>query len=247
MTEGDTVNITVFNDHTVNHNFVIKGITTDSTAIPIGTSKMYTFTANNAGTYLYYDSLNNDVNREMGLYGALIVNPKDGSKTAWTGAPTYTFQRTWVTSDMDAVRWNPVAAANALSPLNPPVDSAIYKPNYFLINGMGGEDGMKDKVNTAIDGRVGQTALVRILNAGQYPQTFHFHANHVQVLSVNGVRRSAPYKLLDVIQIPPLGSAEVSFYLNQPGTYPMHNHTAQMETANGFYLNGVATLIYIAP
>jgi hypothetical protein len=61
------------------------------------------------------------------------------------------------------------------------------------------------------------------------------------------VRRTAPYKLLDVIQIAPLGSAEVSFYLNQPGTYPMHNHTAQMETANGVYLNGVATLIYINP
>ena len=241
VTEGDTVNITVYNDHTLSHNFVIKGITTDMAPIAIGTSKMYTFTANNAGTYLYYDSLNNEINREMGLYGALIVNPKDGSKTSWTGAPAYTFQRTWVTGDMDKPFWNDVAATSGV------VNTASYKPNYFLINGMGGEDGMKDKVNTAIDGRVGQTALVRILNAGQYPQTFHFHANHVQVLSVNGVRRSAPYKLLDVIQVPPLGGADVLFYLNQPGTYPMHNHTAQMETANGVYLNGVATLIYIAP
>jgi FtsP/CotA-like multicopper oxidase with cupredoxin domain len=240
VTEGDTVNITVYNDHTVSHNFVIKDITTDTAAIASGTSKMYTFTANNAGTYLYYDSLNTDINREMGLYGALIVNPKDGSKTAWTGAPAYTFQRTWVTGDMDQPNWNDIAGTGGA------VNTAIYKPNYFLINGMGGEDGMKDKVNTAIDGRVGQTALVRILNAGQYPQTFHFHANHVQVLSVNGIRRTAPYKLLDVLQVPPLGGTDVLFYLNQPGTYPMHNHTAQMETANGVYLNGVATLIYIA-
>ena len=43
--------------------------------------------------------------------------------------------------------------------------------------------------------------------------------------------------------VPPLGTADVLYYLNQPGDYPMHVHTAQMETANGVYLNGVATMI----
>ncbi len=244
VTEGDTVNITVFNHHEVSHNFIIGGITTNaapSDVIAANTNKTYTFTATRAGTYLYYDSLNNEINREMGLYGALIVNPPGGINAAWTGAPTYTFQRTWITSDMDKPRWNDIAAAGGA------VATATYKPNYFLINGKGGADAQIDRVSTAIDGKVGDAALVRILNAGLYPQTFHFHANHIKVLSVNGVRRTAPYKLLDVIQVEPLGSAEVLFELNQPGNYPMHNHTAQMETANGFYLNGVATMIYIAP
>lgn len=245
VTEGDTVNITVFNHHELSHNFVIKGITTSiapSEVISANGNKTYTFTANRAGTYLYYDSLNNEINREMGLYGALIVNPQNGLKAAWTGAPIYTFQRTWVTGDMDKLRWNDIAIAGGV------VNTANYKPNYFLINGKGGMDAMKvTATDTAIDGKVGDAALVRLLNAGLYTQTFHFHANHIKVLSVNGVRRTAPYKLLDVIQVEPLGSAEVLFELNQAGTYPMHNHTAQMETANGFYLNGVATMIYIAP
>lgn len=34
--EGDTVEITVVNSHNINHNFVIQGITTDTTAIPPG-------------------------------------------------------------------------------------------------------------------------------------------------------------------------------------------------------------------
>lgn len=241
VAEGDTVNITVFNDHTLSHNFVIKGITTDTAAIAPGANKTYTFTATRAGTYLYYDSLNSDINREMGLYGGLVVGSASGASTAWTGGPAYTFQRLWVTADMDKPRWNDIATVGGA------VNTTTYKPNYFLINGMGGADAMNDKVNTALDGSVGQTALVRILNAGQFPQSFHFHANHIQVISVNGVRRNAPYKLLDVIQVDPMGSADVLFYMNQPGTYPMHNHTAQMETANGFYLNGVSTMIYIAP
>ncbi|MEK6747831.1 MAG: carboxypeptidase regulatory-like domain-containing protein [Pseudomonadota bacterium] len=241
VTEGDTVNVTLQNDHTLDHNFVVKGIATDITAVAPGASKTYTFTATDAGAYLYYDSLNNNINREMGLYGAIIVAPVSGGATAWTGGPSYTFQRLWVTGDMDKTRWNDVAATGAT------VDTGVYKANYFLINGMGGEDAMLDKAKTAIDGRISETALVRILNAGQYPQTFHFHANHVEVINVNGVRRVAPYKLLDVLQVPPLGSVEVLFKLNQLGKYPMHNHTAQMETANGTYLNGVATLIYINP
>jgi hypothetical protein len=32
-------------------------------------------------------------------------------------------------------------------------------------------------------------------------------------------------------------------YTLRPGIFPMHVHSAQMETANGVYLNGTATLI----
>lgn len=234
--EGDTVNITVVNNHTLSHNFLIKGVTTDTTAIAAGLSRAYSFTASTAGTYLYYDTLNNNINREMGMYGALIVGPADGSSKAWTNGPAYTFQRTWIVSEMDKTRWNDVAGAGGA------VTTATYKPNYFLINGRGGSDGMM-AADTTIDGTVGQTALVRIVNPGQFANSLHFHGNHIQVLTLNGVRQSSPYRELDVINIPPLGTADVLYYLNQPGDYPMHNHIAQMETANGVYLNGIVTMI----
>lgn len=234
--EGDTVNVTVVNNHSINHNFLVRGITTDTGAIAPGGSKTYSFTASTAGSYLYYDTLNSDINRAMGLYGMLWVGPADGSNRAWTNGPTYTFQRLWVIGDMDKPRWNDVAAAGGT------VDTGLYKPNYFLINGQGGFDGMSNPATT-IDGSVGQTALVRIVNGGQFAHSLHFHGNHIQVLTVNGARQSSPYKQVDVINIPPLGTADVLFYLNQPGDYPMHIHTAQMETANGVYLNGVATMI----
>ncbi|MBI5042006.1 MAG: multicopper oxidase domain-containing protein, partial [Gammaproteobacteria bacterium] len=234
--EGDTVNITVVNNHSLNHNFVIQGVTTDTTAIAPGGNRVYSFTASTAGTYAYSDTLNSNINREMGLYGALVVGPADGGNTAWTGGPSYSFQRTWVIGEMDKSRWNDVAGSGGS------VNTGTYKPNYFLINGKGGFDGMGDP-NTTIDGMVGTSALVRIVNGGQFSHSLHFHGNHVQVLTINGVRQSSPYKLVDAVNIPPMGTTDVLYVLNQLGEYPMHVHTAQMETANGVYLNGVATMI----
>lgn len=172
----------------------------------------------------------------MGMYGVLTVAAAGGANQTWTGGPAFDFQRTWVVSEMDKPRWNDVAGAGGT------VNTSVYKPNYFLINGRGGFDGMH-AADTTIDGTVGQTALVRIVNAGQFSHSLHFHGNHFQVLTVNGVRQSPPYRELDVINIPPKGTADVLYYLNQPGEYPMHVHTAQMETANGVYLNGAVTMI----
>ena len=236
--EGDTVNITVVNNHNINHNFVVQGLTSDATAIAAGGSKLYTVTlaSNSAGTYLYSDTLSSNVNREMGMYGALVVKPAGGGNTAWTGGPAYTFERTWVVSEMDKPRWNDVAGAGNA------VDTSVYKPNYFLLNGKGGFDAMAD-ANTTIAGLLGQTALVRIVNAGQHSSSLHFHANHIKVISVNGVNQSSPFVEADVVNVPPMSTMQVTFYLNQLGDYPMHVHTAQQETANGVYLNGVATMI----
>lgn len=236
--EGDAVNVTVINNHTINHNFLIQGVTTDTSAIAPGVSRTYSFTASKAGVYLYHDTLNTNINREMGLYGALVVAPPDGGNKVWTNGPAFDFQRTWVVGEMDKPRWNDVAGNGGT------VNTVVYKPNYFLINGKGGFDGMHDSVST-IDGGLGQSALVRIVNGGQFSHTLHFHGNHVQVLSVNGARQSTPFKKVDVINVPPLGTAEVLYVLNQLGNYPMHIHTAQMETANGVYLNGVVTMITI--
>lgn len=234
--EGDAVTITVINNHTISHNFVIKGVTTDATAIAPGDSRVYKFTAASAGTYAYSDTLNSSINREMGMFGALWIGPSDGSNKAWTNGPAYSFQRVWVITDMDKKRWNDIAGSGGN------VTTTVYKPNYFLINGKGGSDAMTDP-NTTIDGLVGTSCLVRIINTGQFSESLHFHANHAQVLTLNGVRQSTPYVAIDVINIPPMGTADLLYVLNQPGTYPMHVHSAQMETANGTYLNGAVTMI----
>jgi len=232
--EGEAVTVTVFNQNNRSHNFVIKGVTTDTTSIPAGGNRTYSFTTSRAGVYLYRDTLNSNINRSMGLYGALVVRAAGGVNRAWTGGPSFQLERLWVVSDMDKPRWNDVASRGGS------VNTSVYRPNYFMMNGLGGFDGMHDP-NSILQGQAGQTGLVRIVNAGQFDQSLHFHANHFTIIDDDGLRLSAA-EAGDTINVK-AGATAMVLYTLKPGIYPMHIHSAQMETANGVYLNGVATLL----
>jgi len=232
--EGETVTVTVYNQHTMPHNFVVRGITTDTASIAAGTSKTYIFTTPKAGVYLFSDTLNSNINREMGLYGALVVRAAGGVNKAWTNGPSFDLERLWVLSDMDKPRWNNVAGTGGT------VNTGTYKPNYFLMNGMGGFDAMHDP-KSVLEGTTGKTGLVRVANAGQFDHSLHFHGAHFQIIDRDGARLASPEWGATINM--KAGTTAMVLYKLPPGIYPMHIHTAQMETANGVYLNGVATLL----
>ncbi len=232
--EGDTVTVTVYNQNNRPHNFVVRGITSDTTSIPAGGSRTYTFATPKAGVYLYHDSLADNVNRAMGLYGALVVRAAGGVKRVWSNGPGFDGERVWVVSEMDKQRWNQPAASGST------VSTSVYRPNFFLMNGQGGFDAMHDP-NTVLELTTGQVGLVRIVNAGQFDHSLHFHGNHFEIIDRNGTRLAQP-EPGDTINVKAFSTAMV-LYRQPAGIYPMHIHSAQMETANGVYLNGVATLL----
>lgn len=87
VTEGDVVRIEVTNNDTRPHSFKVSGIAgSDINSIPPGGTGIANFTAPVGGTYLYYDHLNDPVNRVLGLHGAFIVKPRLG--TTLNNAPT---------------------------------------------------------------------------------------------------------------------------------------------------------------
>lgn len=235
--EGRTITIKVINNHDRNHNFVIKGITSDQTAIPPGGSRTYTFTTSTAGVFLYTDTLDNNVNRSLGLYGGLVVRTADGSKRAWSNGPSYDFERLWVVSDLDKPNWTDIVLSGGN------VNTDNYRPNYFLMNGMSGFHAMEDKVNTSLVGSPGDVYLIRVVNAGQYDQSLHFHSNHLKVISLGGYRID-PYIWQHVVNVKAGSTALLLFPIRFIGVFPMHVHTAQMETGNGVYLNGTAAMIF---
>lgn len=231
--QGQTITVEVVNNHNRNHNFVIQGVTSDSGAIAPGSSKTYTITPNAGGIFFYRDTLNSNVNRSMGLHGALIVRSNSANR-AWDNGPSYNIERLWVMTDMDVPRWNNRASAGQT------VSTGTYRPNYFMMNGQGGFDAMHDP-NTVLEGNVGQVGLVRIVNAGQFDESLHWHGNHFRVISRNGQKLSS-FEWQDTINVK-AGQTMMVLYQLRGGIFPMHVHTSQMETANGVYLNGTATLI----
>jgi hypothetical protein len=75
---GDTITMNITNDLDQPHSFFIPGIVDSGIIAPkgqAGSTISKTFTVTTSGAHLYYDNLNEPVNRSMGLHGALVVRP----------------------------------------------------------------------------------------------------------------------------------------------------------------------------
>lgn len=251
--EGDTVNITVVNTLNSSHSFVIDGVI-DSGAISGGRSRTVSFTANQAGSYLFYDKINAPYNRVIGLHGGLAVMPKYSNNELYTGSPTFKKQLFWVLNEVDPA-WN-ARMQNGSTP------NTAFKPRYFTINGLSarppGASGYSNPAKdagydprTKLSGYIGDRTLIRILNAGMASHSLHWHANHVEWLSKNGQIRNEIW-LKDIIPLDNnMGSADVIYPFEPPpdayppvtkGKYVMHLHDEMTQTAGGgLYQFGAAT------
>lgn len=90
--EGDTITVNLKNTLPQAHRFAIPAAGKVSPTLGPGTlssptSASFTFTVDfPAGSYLYYDDLNEPVNRMMGLHGAFIVMPNPATGTPYSAS-----------------------------------------------------------------------------------------------------------------------------------------------------------------
>lgn len=243
--EGDTVNITITNTLTTAHSFVIDGVI-NSGSIAGGQTKTVSFVAPAAGSYMFYDSLNAPYNRLVGLHGGFAVMPASSANQLYAGSPTFKKQLFWIFNDIDPV-WHARVQANA-------VPTTTFLPRYFTLNGKSsrppGAPGYSDPLinslydpDTKLSGYIDERTLIRILNAGQCTHSMHWHANHVEWLTQNRVRRPAVW-LKDVVSLDNnRGSTDVIYpFAPPPDAWPpvfsgekyvMHLHDEQTQTAGG--------------
>jgi hypothetical protein len=168
--EGDQITIVVTNAHSERHGFAITGIPAATiAAIEPGASATVVFAAPVGGSYLYVDPYKAPLNRVLGLHGAFIVEPLNGSTPA--GWPT-PFSRASQTPQIQALfdafggghprfpgeKWNEIdpqreklwlftqvdPVLNARIGAGQLVDPATvvnsFLPRYFTINGLSGFD-----------------------------------------------------------------------------------------------------------
>ncbi len=254
--EGDTVNITIENTLGTDHSFVIDGVV-DSGVIRGGNSKTISFTANKAGTYLYYDNLNAPYNRLVGLHGGLAVMPNGSSNEVYDGSPTFVQQYFWLFHDIDPVWHSDIRRGRT--------PGSAYSPRYFTMNGLSGRppgapgamdpgiDSMADP-RSALHGHIGDRTLMRVLNPGLCQQSVHCHGNHVEWLTDNGKILPEVWEKDCIYLEGDMGKCDLIYPFDPPpdawppvttGEYPMHLHTEMSQTAGGgLYMFGAITDIY---
>jgi FtsP/CotA-like multicopper oxidase with cupredoxin domain len=172
-------------------------------AVP-GGSVTYSFVASEPGTYQYHSGSQPDLQVEMGLYGALIVQPDAAAVAAAAcavGTPAYNNSATcfdreylFLLSEVDIdIHQAAELQAGGTGPIVLPADA--YQSEYFLLNGRAAPDTMAAAGDALLPAQPynsfprmhpGERLLLRVVGAGRQMHPFHTHGNHARVLARDG-------------------------------------------------------------
>lgn len=252
VTEGDIVNLTLVNDEDPTntkynpggdgYELVMDGFhLSDQGPIKMGQRFTYHFVASQAGTYWYHCKVDAAWHLQMGLYGSFVVQSALDPNTAYPNTPLFSKQYTFVLSEMDSDEHQQEYAA--LHNGGPAVDWNNYQPDYFFINGKAYPDTMMDP-NDSINATLGQTVLVRLINAGSEVHMMHTHGFHFLVIGANGRKLDQPY-YKDTILMEPGARYDIILRLDQVGRFMFHDHIDENATNNGSYPGGMITMINV--
>jgi FtsP/CotA-like multicopper oxidase with cupredoxin domain len=218
VTQGQMVNVTLHNvDVPQNVSLVFpgqSGVTSIGPAsLPMddGTATItYEFEATNPGTYLYQSGVSPQVQVDMGLAGALIVDPAGATVPAKPDEPNYgtpgaymgvaydradaSYDREYLffLSEMDP-KLHYLAEDNADALLN--WDNAAYVSQLFFINGRLAPDSMAPNLTpelphqpygSLVQMHPGERVLMRMVNVGRNQHPFHTHGNHFEQVARDG-------------------------------------------------------------
>lgn len=141
----------------------VAGVTQD--VIPSGGTATYAYMATTAGTYWYHPHQDSAVQEDRGLYGALIVDPRDGTSAL-------TLDETLIYDE-----WS---LGSAQATLPPGDDATMVSYGTYSVNGRTG-DGIQP-----IRFRPGTTVRLRFINAGFLTHYLHVHGVPFRIVAADG-------------------------------------------------------------
>lgn len=169
-----------------------------------------------AGTYFYHCHTNTVLHAEMGMYGALIVDPPEGPGTLFSGGPTYDVEAFWVVDEIDSswhtLPWNAGTCGGdvGLNDLN---------PDYFVITGVDGSgDSAMNTPPISATVQRGQKLLARYVCAGYHPQKIRFGGLTGTIHSSDGRPLPNPVQVTE-IRAASAERYDIIFEPTETGTY----------------------------
>jgi FtsP/CotA-like multicopper oxidase with cupredoxin domain len=197
VTEGQivqtTLSVPMIFVHTIHHHGIEPSAENDGVGHiswdVSGTSYTYQWRAAHAGTYFYHCHVNTVLHAEMGMYGALIIDPKPnpadpvGTKRAFAGGPKYDVEAVWACDEIDPA-WHTLGWAAGTC--GGDVGLNNLNPKYFIITGVDGANSALTAPGVAVTMKLGQTLLVRYICAGYFPQKITFGGLTASVVASDG-------------------------------------------------------------
>lgn len=236
LTEGDHVRINFRNalpeSTTVHWHGLILPNEMDGPAkvtqdpVPPGGSYTYEFDVGQSGTYFYHSHDHPDRQQALGLYGALLIAPKDSAAEVRADID-YTIQlQEWLKRE-----WLTYPAML--------MEGAL--PNYFTING-------KAYPSTdTVAMKVGQTIKLRFIGTNNnFVHPMHVHGGPFEVVAVDGVnlKDSARY-LADTVNVGPGQRYDVVWTARKPGKWLVHCHIPHHTANNNVEQHGGGGLMLV--
>lgn len=179
----------------------------------------YEFTAVQSGTYFYHSHDHVDRQQALGLYGALLIEPREGDPSLLADHE-YTIQlQEWLMRE-------------GLTYPAMPMEGGM--PNYFTINGRAYPS------TDTIHMKVGETVKVRFIGSNSgFIHPMHIHGGPFEVVARDGetLAPSARFKA-DTLNIGPGQRYDVIWKALKPGMWMIHCHISHHTTNNNTETQG---------
>jgi FtsP/CotA-like multicopper oxidase with cupredoxin domain len=236
LTEGDHVRINFHNalpeSTTVHWHGLIVPNEMDGPAkitqrpVAPGNSYTYEYTIGQHGTFFYHSHDHPDRQQALGLYGALIIQPKDPTQEVKADID-YTIQlqewlkREWLTY--------------------PSMLMEGELPNYFTINGKA------FPATDILSMQIGQTIKLRFIGTNNnFVHPMHVHGGPFEVVAVDGVTlsKSARYQA-DTVNVGPGQRYDVIWTARKTGKWLVHCHIPHHTANNNVEQDGGGGLMLV--
>lgn len=209
----------------------IPGVTQN--AVQPGQSFTYEFKADVPGTYWYHSHQDSVNQLDRGLYGAFIVEPKEGTDVdrdytlvldEWmsSGEISGMNMSGGNMSEMDHSKMNmgnenKASTKTENSSMNMGHDMSMY--DLYTINGKSGS--LVDQLPV----KEGDKVRIRLINAGYLSHQIHLHGHEFKVMATDGQPINNPGILKDnVVSIAPGERYDIEFVASNPGQWLIEDH-----------------------
>ncbi|MCQ6281534.1 multicopper oxidase domain-containing protein [Bacillus sp. EB600] len=186
--------------------------------IKSGKSFDYTFTAPKPGTYWFHSHLNEATQIGNGLYGVLIVEPKNGEKVNVDKAVTINERSSMGSMDgmgnMDMSNKNMGGTDSSHTNASNHSDIMMSMYDTPIINGKAAPSIQPITV------KKGDNVKLRFVNSGLFTQNIQIPAHEFKITGYDGESVNKPTLISNqLIQIAPGERYDVEFKANQPGNW----------------------------